>query len=125
MKNVDVSKSVMNKVVRFERRRTLWWFGKFITTVAVLFITLLLLILLTVRVLSNRQAWDLLTLFTQDPEIISSYWQDTLWVFWEEAPHRVMFMSVIILIVIIGVIAITGRKRKILHKKLNEIDKYK
>jgi hypothetical protein len=125
MKNVDVSKSVMNKVVRFERTRTRSWFRTFILSIVILLFSLVTLVVLMIRILSERQVWELLTLFGQDPEMISSYWQDTLWVIWEESPHRIITLTAIIVLAVIGIYILTRRKRKVLKKKLDVLEKYK
>ena len=124
MKTIDVSKNVMSKVVRLERGRTRWWITRFVFTVAALFISLVTLGFFAIQIISERQGWDLLTLFQQDPEIISAYWRDTLWIFWEESPQRIIFSVIAILIFIIGFIVLTRRRRRILRKKLRQLDKY-
>jgi hypothetical protein len=125
MKTIDVSKRVMGKVVRLERGRAKQWVTRFLIAVGALSLSLVTLGYLTVRIISERQGWDLLTLFQQDPEIIAAYWRDTVWIFWEEAPQRIVIGTVAILIVIISVMVLTRRRRNILQKKLHQLDKYR
>lgn len=125
MKTPDVSKNVMSKVVRLEQRRTKWWVKRFLVTVFILTTTVVVLGYAAVQIISERQGWDLLTLFQQDPEIIAAYWRDTLWIFWEEAPQSIIFAAIALAILIIVVIALTRRRRMILRKKLRQLDKYR
>jgi len=124
MKTIDVSQNVMKKVVRLEKGRTKRWFICFIAVVFILILLFLFFMIRGAQIISDRQGWDLLILFRQDPEIITSYWRDTLWIFWEEAPQRIIFLSIVVLVVIIGIIVWTRRKRKVLHKKLRQLEKY-
>jgi hypothetical protein len=124
MKTTDVSDAVMKRVVTLEKGRTRMWFFRFI---AVLIILGVLFVALTIRgymLISERSGWDLLTLFYQDPEIIAAYWKDTLWIFWMELPQKTVSISIAVLGMIVIFIAITTRRRKILRKKLKQLDKY-
>jgi hypothetical protein len=125
MKTIDVSKNVMGKVVSLEKGRTKRWLLRFFIAVAVLLISFIAFGIFAVQTISERQGWDLLTLFQQDPEIIAAYWRDTLWIFWEEAPQRIVFAVGAIVIIIIGVFILTRRRRTILRKKLHQLEKYR
>ena len=125
MKTIDVSKKVMNQVVHLERGRTKRWIKRFIISIIVLFVSLVTLVVLTIRIISERQGWDLLTLFQQDPEIIAAYWKDTLWIFWEESPQRIVLAVFAVLIIITGITVLTRQRRKILQRKLHQLDKYR
>ncbi len=125
MNNKDISKQVMKKVALYERRRTAWWFRKFMVILIVLLLSIAALGALTIQILSDSQSWDLLTLFRQDPEIISAYWKDTLWVFWEEMPQHAVYIALILIIIVVGIIVFTRHKRNILKKKLHQLEMYK
>lgn len=121
MKTPDVTKPVMDKVIRFERKRTMSWFRRYWLIIILSGVLVLLLGWFIVKTLSDQQSFVLLSLFRQDPEIISSYWRDTLWVFWQEVPHRVLWISAVLLLGIIIGVVVTRRKRKILHSKLQKL----
>jgi NADH:ubiquinone oxidoreductase subunit 6 (subunit J) len=121
MKTPDVTKPVMDKVIRFERKRTALWFRRYRVIISVSGILVLILGLVIVKTLSDQQSFALLLLFHQDPEIIASYWQDTLWVFWQEVPSHMVWISVILLVGIIIGVVVTRRKRKILRSKLQKL----
>ncbi|OGG11578.1 hypothetical protein A2Z00_05100 [Candidatus Gottesmanbacteria bacterium RBG_13_45_10] len=124
MKTFDVSKNVMEKVVDFERKRTIGWQRRFIAIIVIAILSMVVLGVVIINILLDRQSFALLTLFGQDPEIIAAYWQDTLWVFWEEMPHRIVWLSAAVCMGIIGIFILTRRKRKILRKKLHKLEKY-
>jgi hypothetical protein len=124
MKTIDVSKNVMDRVVRLEKTRTVRWLVVFIIILSALFTLFIILTILGAHVISDRRGWDLLLLFRQDPEIIAQYWRDTLWVFWEEAPQNIIVLSGVSLLIVFMVIIKTNRKRKIVKKKLHQLEKY-
>jgi hypothetical protein len=121
MKIPDVTKPVMDKVVRFERKRTALWFRRYRVSIIVSGILVFISGWVIVQTLSDQQSFTLLSLLGQDPEIIASYWQDTLWVFWQEVPQRMVWISVILLVCIIMGVVVTRRKRKILRSKLQKL----
>jgi hypothetical protein len=125
MKTIDISKNVMGKVVQLEKGRTVWWLRRFVMVIAVLTLTFTILGIMATQIISERQGWDLLTLFQQDQEIIVAYWQDTLWTFWEEAPHQVIYALIVTVILVISIIILTRRSRMIVRKKLHQIEKYR
>ncbi len=125
MKKLDVRKPVMDKVTGFERRRSGWWLGRFFLVIFILGSVLISLFWFLTQTLADRQAWELLTLFIQDPEVIADYWQDTLWIFWEEMPHRPIIIAGVLIISIILFILATRRKRKIMQKRMGQLAKYK
>lgn len=114
----------MGKVVHLEQGRTKRWILKFIFVVATLLTSCAVLGFIAVQIISERQGWDLLTLFQQDPEIIAAYWKDTLWIFWEESPHLIVFTVIAILVTAVILIILTGQRRKIIRKKLTQLEKY-
>ena len=124
MKTFNVSKQVMGKIVHLEQGRTKSWILKFILTLSALIVSIVVLGYIAVQIISERQGWDLLTLFQQDPEIISAYWRDTLWIFWEESPQIIIFAGITILIIVVIFIILTDQKRKIVRKKLTQLEKY-
>ncbi len=123
-KTPDITKPVMDRVVRFERKNTDSWRRRFIVSMAILVIITLSVLWAIVSVLSAEQSWSLFTLFSQDPEIISSYWRDTLWVFWEGIPQNYLLLGVISVFLITVLWVFTAKKRKIIREKRHQLDKY-
>ena len=124
MKSVDVTKPVMEKVVRFEKRRSFWWIGRFFIILLVLCSAGLWLSWIAAEQIAERQTLELLTLFTQDREIISEFWQDTLTIFWEELPQGKLIIIGVLLLLIIMLILLTKKRRMIVWKRIQQIKKY-
>lgn len=123
-KTPDITKSVMDRVVRFEKKDTDAWRRRFIILTAVLSIIIFIIVWAIVRALSEEQSWSLLTLFNQDPEIISSYWKDTVWVFWQGVPQVYVYLGTAVLCILVGLWLLTRKKRKIIGAKRRQLDKY-
>lgn len=125
MKSIDMTKPVMEKVMRFEKRRSLWWLGRFFLILLVLSAAGLWLLWVVATQIAQRQTMELLTLFTQDREIIAEFWQDTLTVFWEELPQGKLIIIFLILAVIVLFILLTRRHRMIVWKRIRQIKNIK
>lgn len=125
MKTIDVTKSVMNQVVRFEKRRSFWWLAKFFFALLVLTSAGIWFLGIAMTQIAERHTLELLTLFTQDREIIAQFWQDTLLVIWEELPQRKLIIAGIMIVSIIVVVLLTRPRRMIIWKRIRQIIKYK
>jgi hypothetical protein len=123
MKKIDVSESVMKKVTRFEKSRSQTWLRIFYTTVYALLALFGVFLWRVWQTISDLQGWDLLTIFTQDREIIRDYWQDTVMTFIEELPIETMYLAVGILITLIIVIYITRKRRKVYEYRMRQLAK--
>ncbi len=125
MKPIDVTKTVMNQVVRFEKRRSFWWLAKFFFVLLVLMSAGIWLLEIAFTQIAERHTLELLTLFTQDREIIAQFWQDTLLIMWEELPQRKLIIAGVMIVGIIMIILLTRPQRMILWKRLRQILQYK
>ncbi|HUD20358.1 MAG TPA: hypothetical protein VMR81_07990 [Patescibacteria group bacterium] len=123
-KTPDITKPVMDRVVRFERKNTDSWQRRFIVSMAILVIITLSILWAIISVLSTEQSWSLLSIFTQDPEIIASYWRDTLWIFWQGVPQNYLLLGAIAIFLLIILWVFTGNKRKLIREKRRQLDKY-
>lgn len=125
MKRVDVTKSVMENVARYERERSTGWLQRFRVIIVAL---LLLAVFILGRVwqqLQERGSLDLLSLFWEDAEIIREFWQDTLSIFLEEIPQETLLGAVWILLGIVMFVWLTRKRRKIIKRRLSELAKRK
>ncbi len=125
MKNIDITKSVMQKVAEFERRKIRMWIMGFVSTVGLFLIVLCGSVWLAAKQIMERQSLELLSLFREDPEIIGEFWRDTLDIFWEEFPKRAAIVSIVAFIALIIMLFFTARSRRIMQKKLKQLDKMK
>jgi hypothetical protein len=124
MKEINLTQPVMQRVAGYEKRQVSKWQLRFRLELAILGLSLLLLIYLTVRQLMIDHTFDLLTVFTEDREVLSMFWQDTVITFWNELPQLDIIIGLVVLLVIVGLIFITSRMRNINHKKLELLKKY-
>ena len=125
MKNpTDVRASVMEKVVRFEAKRTRDWLVQFFV---ILLLTVAAVIggafVVGVR-LWEREAWEPLTLFWEDPEIVTEFWQDTLFVLWQETPQLWAYLVGAGVILLIALIVGTRRRRRVIQRRLQKLAQY-
>ncbi len=114
----------MHNVVRFERSRSRTWLRLFYGIVSILCVLFGMFLWISWKTITDLQGWDLLTIFTQDREIISDYWQDTVMTFIAELPLETVFWAVGILIVIVVIVWMTRKRRKIVHYRMRELAKH-
>lgn len=72
----------------------------------------------------EKRTFDVFELFTQEPEIIAEFWRDVLQTFWDELPQEMILIAVAVFTVLIVFFIITRRKRKVIDKKLHQLEKY-
>ncbi len=125
MSEKDLTKSVMNKVVALEKRRSGWWLLKFILGAAGLGVTAGILLLAVWGQLEQQQAWDSLSLFQEDSEIIHQYWQDTLWVLWEELPKEQLIIGLVALGLVLLILIWGAKKLPVVWKRLRQAVLYR
>jgi hypothetical protein len=113
----------MEKVIRFEEHRTKRWTKTFWIILAVLTAGLAYILWNVWVSVSMWGTLDMLTLFTQDQEIVREFWQDTLEVFWEELPQQAVTIAGIVALGIVLVIVMTKRRRMINARRSAELAK--
>lgn len=123
-KNLDLTKPVMEKVVRFERRHIWIWVSRFVTILGILVAAAFAFLLFATKEIIERDTFSLLTLFGEDKEIIQEFWQDTLSIFWEELPHRKLALGIGFLITIVVLVVVNRKKITLMIKKVKTIVKY-
>lgn len=125
MRNKDVTKKVMNRVVRFEEARTLNWFKRYW---AILIILALGIVYAGIRIYIGYREFDeefMVAWYFQDWELFQIVWRDALDFIWMLIPTYWVYGLGIGIIVLIIVILSTYTKRKNLKKKLQSIQTYK
>ncbi|KKU87924.1 MAG: hypothetical protein UY16_C0016G0016 [Candidatus Gottesmanbacteria bacterium GW2011_GWA2_47_9] len=124
MKQVDVTKRVMDRVVAWERRQTAFWVGWFLVGAAVLAGALLAIVWAGTQEVLRRQTLDMLMLFTQDREIVEEFWQDTVMIVLTELPWEMIALG-IFLCGIMGIyLLVTVSKRRLIHSKMSQLAQY-
>lgn len=123
MKHVDVTKSVMEQVTRFEQERSTGWLWRFRITLGVLLGLILFILWRVWGQLQESNSLDLLTLFWEDAEIVREFWQDTVSVFIEELPQGALRIAGIVLLVIVAVVWRTRKRRQIINRRIRLLAK--
>ncbi len=124
-KRLDVTKSVMEKVTRYERERSNGWVLRFRILMGG-FLGFMVLVLWRIwQQLQESNSLDLLGLFWEDAEIVQEFWRDTVSIFIQELPQGTLFMAGLVLLSILGVFWLTRKKRKIVYRRLTELAKKK
>ena len=118
-----MTQSVMDKVGRFEKKRITFWLVKFILILLFLTGAFSFILSTTLRIFDERKIWDLLSLFGQDREIIADFWQDTLFIVWEELPRVWLILWFSIVAGIILFIIANRKKIYIIRKKIQYLRK--
>jgi hypothetical protein len=123
--NKDLSGNVMKKVVQYEEHTTRVWTIVFISVLGILTVTLISSIYFIYQDFIEFQTFALFSLFAEDWEIISEYWRDTLLIVWEESPQPLIILGLCVCAIIVVYLFLTGRKRKLLQKKMEQVEKYR
>ena len=113
------------KVIRFEEKQTKKWYLKYFLVLAGIVGFFIGSGMIIYYAFSQQQTFDLFTLIYEDPEIISEYWKDTLYIIWEESPQMFVIGCLLGILGIIVVIAGTRKYRGIIAKKQSHVAKYK
>jgi hypothetical protein len=125
MNNIDLTRPVMERVVSFEshrskRERLLIYIVIFIILSAVIGAVIMI-----INFIATSGTLDLFTLFGEDMEIISEYWQDTLNTVWSELPQRLIISGLLLAVFMILFILATGGRRRLIKRKIANIRKYR
>jgi len=114
----------MKQITRFEKSRSSSWLRGFYAGVGVMAILVCVFFWISMQKISDLQGWDLLTIFSQDREIIRDYWQDTVMTFVEELPIESLMAAIGILGVLCLIIFITRKRRKVYEYRMRELAKH-
>jgi len=125
MKKVDLTKNVMEKVTRYEKRRIKYWLFKSIFILISLSGSLLLLTWAFQKELLERKVLDLFYLVNEDKEIILEFWQDTLATIWEEIPQEIFFLLGLVSVIFIAFIIVIKKQLPVIRRKLSQLAKYR
>lgn len=115
----------MEKVVRFEEKRTKHWIAVFAITVVVLTGCAALFLIRTYAVVSERHTLDVLAIFYEDKEIIAEFWQDTLSVAIEELPQKSLVLGSSAFVLLAYIWIMTRRRRRIVARRMAQLAKRK
>jgi hypothetical protein len=124
MKHTDITTTVMETIAEREKQRISSFRWRFFTLLGVLGILCISLFVVVGMRLRQQQTFDLLEVFSEDREIIAQFWQDTVISFLQELPQPETCIVGVVICVVVCAIVSTRRKRQILKRIENEIQKY-
>lgn len=99
------------------------WLRGFYTGVVVMVILVGIFFWSSIQTISDLQGWDLLSVFTQDREIIRDYWQDTVLTFITELPLETLAVAFAIFVFLVIIVFITRKRRMIYEFRMRELAK--
>lgn len=123
-KNFDLTKSVMERIVRFEKKRTWLWIWRFVVGIGILVAAALTFFVFAVKDVRERDTLSLFSLFGEDTEIIREFWRDTLGIFWQELPREKLAIGGGFLIIVFAIFVMNRKRIKFMVKKIKNIAKY-
>lgn len=124
MKHKDLTTGVMSKIARFESDRIHTYRIRIRVVLAVLGMATLASVVVIMWELYSMQAFDLLTLFAEDRQIIEEFWQETLSTFWQFVPPIWFWAVILFLMCLGGMLVVTHKRRMVNSKKLSKLTKY-
>ena len=124
VERVDLTSRVMEKVVRFEKRRIRAWLIRFFLIFLIILTGVIIIGWLTLLEVSQRGTLELLTLLQQDPEIIAEYWPEVVTTIWIELPRLTLGILGVLIGVLLFIFLSTRRARKVIGRKKQELAKH-
>lgn len=125
MKKSDITKSVMEKVTRFEEQRSKSWLSGFVLALVIIGISIMAAGYRVYIILMERHTLELLEIFYQDREILAEFWQDTMFVLFAELPRQTMVLGLCLALLLVFVWIATRHRRRVTQRRLAELAKRK
>jgi|GEM_PF-2229635 len=125
MKQQDMTKSVMDRVVRFEERRSLNWLRRYWS---VLLIICIGIVYAGIRIYFGYRENDeefIVSWYFQDWELFQIVWKDALQFIWDLLPAHWVYGFGIGIIGAVVMIVCTHTLRRNVQKKIQSIQSYK
>jgi hypothetical protein len=101
---------LIRTVVAGKVRKTKTWFFKVVLGFLLAGLIFLISVWFTAQELVQNRAFEFLTLFRDDLEILKDYWQTTLVMVWEELPRNILFLCDISIVFLIALFIFLRKK---------------
>lgn len=122
--NGDVTKSVMQKVLRYEKKRTRWWNGIFVTSVTVLVCVFILSAFYVAKAFTDDPFSWLVTLYFTDSETLRNTWREAIGFVWDIVPHDAVYFALFVFAAIIVSIIVTASRRRVNNRRMQSVKQY-
>lgn len=123
-KSSTLESTIMNKIYRHERRRTVLTILEYVLLIGTLLILAATTTITLYSMLAQREIFALFELFTQDPETINRYLFDTLQTIYIETPKEYVLSTLILVMCTIIILILFGKRLPTLWHKLQSIRKF-
>lgn len=117
MTSQQLEHEVMNRVVRYERRRLRRWRSIFLGSLIVLFGAAVVLLVWIGQDLHEHESLKVLGIFTEDWSVIRQGWYDAFRSIWTDIPRHLSLEVALVVLIVLGVILGTRRQRAIQQRK--------
>ena len=117
-------RDIMQRVIRYERRRTRWWLVAFWVTISALAAFIIISFVAIGTVLKERESLKVLSIFTEDWEIIRQGWFDAFRSIWYDIPRHHLIPAIAAIAVAVIIIVFTRQQRLKIRKKRASIAEY-
>lgn len=115
----------MERIFRYEEKRTKRWIAIFFCAFFVLVAAIAWLFFLSIRTLSEQRTFDVFDILWEDREVLREFGQEVLTTFVIEFPKMTLNIGVTLVILFIGFWIVTRRKRIIVKRRVEELAKRK
>lgn len=115
----------MEKVTRFEEKRSTGVLRRFRILIGTLFIFFVIAAWHIGRQIMESGSLDLLEIFWEDAEIMREFWRENVSTFLAELPQGAVVFLALLVILSTGFVVLTRRKRELARRRLRELSKRK
>jgi hypothetical protein len=113
----SLEKRIIKQVYRFELKRTSLTIFRYILSVTLLILGVIMLTIAFLQVLAQQQTLAMLELFREDISIIKEQFSDVLATFWFETPKLLMMSIVVLFVLLVFIIFLgIGNWKKLRHR---------
>lgn len=124
IKEDQLEQQIMQNVYGFEAKKTSMTVLKLGLIVTLSLNLVIIFGILTYNILKEQQTLALLELFNEDPSIIKENFMEVLTTFYVEAPHLLMLLVLLFLLIFWGTVFVIIRNYKKIRRKLLAIKMY-
>ncbi len=115
----------MEKVTRFEEKRSAGVLRRFRILIGILFILFVIAAWRIGEQIMESGSLDLLEIFWEDAEIMREFWRENVSTFLAELPQGAVVFLALLVILSTGFVVLTRRKRELARRRLRELSKRK
>lgn len=124
MKKNSTTQSIMDRITKYEKTASRRWIRVFVISILLLLLLSLFITALLLWQLNQQDSFSMMTLFSEDSEIIKEFFLETITAFIAELPWELIEAGLACIVLIAIAFIVTRKKRLLLQKKMASIEKY-